>query len=235
MTASVVTSSAEGIFINCPFDDEYLPLFDAMLFAILACGFDPRCALEHSDGAEVRIEKLYKLIRECGLAIHDLSRVQLSTASQLPRFNMPLELGIWLGAKRFGNGQKSKVCLILDAEQFRYQRFVSDIAGQDPTPHGNDPLQVVRAIRDWLQTIHPNLQLPGGDEYVARFEAFLAIRPKLAADASLSVKKLNYVDRLNLIRDWLVVKAGCGIISGVVSLIGVGAATVSDPPNDQRK
>ncbi len=228
MTASGVTSAAEGIFINCPFDDEYLPLFDAILFAILACGFDPRCAREHSDGAEVRIEKLYKLIRECGLAVHDLSRVELSTVSQLPRFNMPLELGIWLGAKRFGSGQKKKVCLILDAEQFRYQRFVSDIAGQDPTPHGNDPLQVVRAIRDWLQTIHPNRRLPGGDEFVARFEAFLAVRPKLAADALLSVKKLNYVDRLNLIRDWLVVQAVASITQADQSV--KATATVSDPP-----
>lgn len=235
MTASGASSSTEDIFINCPFDDEYLPLFDAMLFAILACGFDPRCALEHSDGAEVRIEKLYKLIRECGLAVHDLSRVQWSTASQLPRFNMPLELGIWLGAKRFGNGQKTKVCLILDAEQFRYQRFVSDIAGQDPTPHGNDPLQVVRAIRNWLQMVKPESRLPGGDEYVARYGAFQAVREKLATARLLDVTKLIYLDRLHLMQDWLVVKAGGGIISGVVSLIGVGAATVSDPLQDQRK
>ena len=217
MTASGAASPRESVFINCPFDEEYLPLLDAMLFAILACGFHPRCALEHSDGAEVRIEKLYKLIRECGLAIHDLSRVQLSAVSQLPRFNMPLELGIWLGAKRFGTGQKKKVCLIFDAEQFRYQRYVSDIAGQDPTPHGNDPLQVVRATRNWLQTVNPNLRLPGGDEYANRFERFLEVRPKLATGAFLSVNKLTYLDRLNLIRDWLVVKVEVPVAVAVAS------------------
>lgn len=202
MTATVVSS--ESVFINCPFDDDYLPLFDAMLFAILACGFHPRCALEHSDGAEVRIDKLYSLVRECRLSIHDLSRVQLSAASQLPRFNMPLELGIWLGAKRFGTGQGKKVCLIFDTEKFRYQRFVSDISGQDPTPHADEPLQVVRAIRDWLQTVQPNARLPGGDEYAARYEKFRAVRDKLAAAAMLSVSKLTYLDRLHLVQDWLV-------------------------------
>ena len=45
---------------------------------------------------------------------------------------MPLELGIFLGAKRFGRAeQKGKVCLILDTERYRYQQFMSDIAGQD--------------------------------------------------------------------------------------------------------
>lgn len=232
MMTSGASSSAEDIFINCPFDDEYLPLFDAMLFAILACGFHPRCALEHSDGAEVRIEKLYKLIRDCGLAVHDLSRVELSPVSQLPRFNMPLELGIWLGARRFGTGQRKKACLILDAEKFRYQRFVSDIAGQDPTPHGDDPLQVVRAIRDWLQTIHPSRRLPGGDEYVRRFEAFLAVRPKLATDALLSVNKLNYMDRLNLIRDWLVIKVVGSITQADQTVTGTG--TVGGFSHDQQ-
>ncbi len=49
----------------------------------------------------------------------------------LPRFNMPLELGIFLGAKRFGSQkQKQKNGLILDREKYRYQSFCSDIAGQ---------------------------------------------------------------------------------------------------------
>ena len=49
---------------------------------------------------------------------------------------MPLELGLFLGAKRFGRGeQKSKTCLILDVERYRYQKFISDISGQDIAAH----------------------------------------------------------------------------------------------------
>jgi len=91
-----MASAAEYVFINCPFDDDYRPMFEATLFALMAGGFHPRCALEVIDGSEVRIEKLFQMIAACRLAIHDLSRVQLSKPSKLPRFNMPLELGIWL-------------------------------------------------------------------------------------------------------------------------------------------
>lgn len=214
MRATTTAKTMESVFINCPFDDDYQPLFDAMLFAIRVCGFRPRCSLEHSDGGEVRMDKLYGLIGECRLAIHDLSRVQLTAESQLPRFNMPLELGVWLGAKRFGSNPKNKkkACLILDAQQHRYQKFISDISGQDPTAHANDPLQLVRAIRDWLQTVKPDLRLPGGDEYVARYEQFRAVREKLASDALLLVTKLTYLDRVHLIEDWLVSAASSAVL-----------------------
>lgn len=44
---------------------------------------------------------------------------------------MPLELGIFLGAKRFGTGeQKKKACLILDRDPFRYQKFTSISPGK---------------------------------------------------------------------------------------------------------
>jgi len=72
----------------------------------------------------VRLDKLYEILGECRFGIHDLSRTTLDTRSQLPRFNMPLELGIFLGAKRYGGAsQAKKSCLILDRDQYRYQIF----------------------------------------------------------------------------------------------------------------
>jgi hypothetical protein len=86
-----------------------------------------RCALEIDDGSQVRIERILRIISECRFGIHDLSRTELDRRNRLPRFNMPLELGLFLGAKRFGNrAQREKVCLILDREPYRYQRFISD-------------------------------------------------------------------------------------------------------------
>jgi len=108
------------VFINCPFDKRYKKLLDAVVYCILDCGFRPRCALEFSDSSEVRIEKIFRIISECKYGIHDLSRVQLDTTSNLPRFNMPLEVGIFLAAKRFDDRvQKQKVCLILDSKRYR--------------------------------------------------------------------------------------------------------------------
>ncbi|MEV9017248.1 hypothetical protein AB0044_26675, partial [Klebsiella pneumoniae] len=96
------------------------------------------------------IEKLYGLIQECRYGIHDLSRTELDDDHKLPRFNMPLELGLFLGAKRYGNtAQHDKRLLILDIERFRYQKFISDLAGMDIHEHGGKAEAAIRETRDW--------------------------------------------------------------------------------------
>ena len=89
-------SPAPSVFINCPFDPDYRPLFEAMVFTVARCGFAPRCAMEIVDGAGTRIEKIMDLIGKCPLGIHDISRTGLDHDSGLPRFNMPFELGLFL-------------------------------------------------------------------------------------------------------------------------------------------
>lgn len=92
-----------NIFVNCPFDSTYKPVFEAIVFAISDCGFIPRCALENSDSDQVRISKIEKIISECKYGIHDISKADIDEDSGLARFNMPFELGLFLGAKRFGD------------------------------------------------------------------------------------------------------------------------------------
>ena len=62
-----------NVFINCPFDLDYLHLRNAIVFAIYDCGFIPRCALEVDNGGNVRVEKIIQIIRESKLGIHDIS------------------------------------------------------------------------------------------------------------------------------------------------------------------
>jgi hypothetical protein len=124
------------VFINCPFDAEYKPLFEAICFTVSACGFTPRCALEEIDSGDTRIGKISRIIAGCALGIHDISRTESSGATGLPRFNMPFELGLFLGCKFFGGkAQRGKRTLVLDIEPYRYQRFLSDISGQDIEAH----------------------------------------------------------------------------------------------------
>lgn len=105
--------SKRGVFINCPFDAAYKDKFNAIIFTIYDCGFVPRCALEYADSGAIRFNKICNLIKECHYGIHDISRVQLDAKTRLPRFNMPFELGLYIGAKIFGNGQgREKVCLV---------------------------------------------------------------------------------------------------------------------------
>src|ERR1700724_550287 len=140
----------QSVFINCPFDPQYRPLFQALIFAIEDCGFVARCALEVEDSGEVRVNKIIRIIKGCALGIHDISRTELNQEG-LPRFNMPYELGLFIGCAAYAGGSyKNKKALILDRERYRYARFISDIAGQDIQEHGNDPSQLIRKVRNWL-------------------------------------------------------------------------------------
>jgi hypothetical protein len=197
----------ENVFINCPFDRTYKKLFDAIIFAILDCGFIARCALEEYDGSEIRVNRIFSIISECRLAIHDLSRVEVSKNSKLPRFNMPLELGAFLGAKYFGTDvHKKKSCLILDTEQFRYQKFISDIAGQDIQAHQNSQRVIIRVVRDWLH-IYSKQLIPSGSIIWLRYTTFKKDLPLLCRNLDLDYKELTINDYVYVISRWLTINA----------------------------
>ena len=196
--------SSRNVFINCPFDERYRPLFHAAVFAVVDCGFVPRCALEVDDGSQVRIDKVCDLIGECRFGIHDLSRTELDPSSKLPRFNMPLELGLFIGAKRFGGtSHRRKNCLILDTQAYRYQAFISDIAGQDIRAHGGDHRRLISAIRDWLRATSRRANLPGGAEIFARFRQFQTALPDICRRLRLEVDEITFLDLLAAIAMWL--------------------------------
>lgn len=197
------STSKFDVFINCPFDSEYKPIFDALVFVIYACGFRPRSARELDDGAQTRIEKLYNIIGECRYGIHDLSRTELDPVNGLPRFNMPLELGIFLGAKRFGStGQRGKRVLILDIEQYRYQRFVSDLAGMDIHAHGGDKTRAIRETRDWLANVSRRA-LRGPEQLVLLLQNFDEELPEIAETLGFARNNIPYVDFERIVVRWL--------------------------------
>lgn len=193
------------MFVNCPFDAEYRRLFEALVFAIHDCGFEARCSLEAEDGGEVRIGKIKRLIRECAFGIHDISRVQLDPVNQLPRFNMPLEPRLFLGAQEYGSGpQKRKCSLILDTEPYRYQKFCSDIAGQDIRAHGNRPARAIAAVRAMLSTaLQGRARLPGESRILGRYAQFRADLPGICRRVHLRPAELQFVEFRFLLRDWL--------------------------------
>lgn len=194
----------EGVFINCPFDARYRKLFHAIAFAVLDCGFVPRCALEEEDGGEERIRKIKRIIRECQYGIHDISRVEVDSRSRLPRFNMPLELGLFLGAQEYGAGkQKRKRSLVLDAVPYRYQQFCSDIAGQDVRAHHNQPLNAVAAVRGMMATALGGFRLPGPSRIMERYRAFQKELPAVCAELGVTPGELQFMEFRTLIDMWV--------------------------------
>lgn len=120
----------KNVFINCPLDEEYEPLLQAILFCLIRFGFKPRIATERKDSAETRLEKIKELIRESRYSIHDLSRCQSSGQGEHHRMNMPFELGLDFGCRSFGGSPfDQKKILVLEEQQYRYQIALSDLAG----------------------------------------------------------------------------------------------------------
>jgi len=202
----VVSSNLKSnhVFINCPFDSVYRPIFNAIIFSIYDLGFVARCALEEDDAADFRLSKIERIIEECKFAIHDLSAVTLDTETKLPRFNMPLELGLFLGCKRFGSeAQAKKRCVILDSDPYRYRMFISDISGQDIRSHAGEPERAIREVRDWLRTITRRGRLPGGGDIIEHYRRFQNDLPRICAELALEPDRLTFLDFSEATAQWL--------------------------------
>jgi hypothetical protein len=94
-----------------------------------------------------RLNKIIDLIGFCDFSLHDISRTELEHGSNLPRFNMPFELGLTFGLKHPKHGTKKMNALVLDRELHRYERFLSDLKGWDPVSHNGDPLESITQVR----------------------------------------------------------------------------------------
>lgn len=141
----------EQVFINCPFDTQYLPLLRPLLFSVRYFGFIPRLASESLNAAEIRIDKICSLIEDCLYSIHDLSRLRAREEGEYYRMNMPFELGIDYGLRHFGDDwYPRKKFLILERDRYEFQKAISDLAGVDIMAHHNKPDEIVRNIRNWL-------------------------------------------------------------------------------------
>ena len=197
-------AAKKPVFINCPFDAEYQDLFQAIIFTVLKCAFKPRCALEVVDSGGTRIAKIEAIIEECPLGIHDISRTELDDANKLPRFNMPLELGLFLGAKRFGDAsQKRKRCLVLDTERYRYQKFMSDIAGQDIEGHSGEIETLIAKVRSFLNNAKRGEPLPSGAAIFEAYQRCQADLPDICAKLKIEAERLEFRDLVWVMGEWV--------------------------------
>jgi hypothetical protein len=119
---------------------------------------------------------------------------------------MPLELGIFLGAAKFGSrDQRSKACLILDRYQHRYLKFCSDLAGHDVRAHDGRVEGVARSVRDWLsnQLVGREVQIPSPSRMMERYRRFRAQLPALCSRMRLVSSEVTFNEYRNLVIAWL--------------------------------
>jgi hypothetical protein len=123
--------------------------------------------------------------------------------NQLPRFNMPLELGIFMGAKRYGRPRKpERRLLILDTEKYRYQKFISDIAGMDIHAHERKTEAAIVITRTWLANVSSR-RLLGDKRLVGLYERFETDIPGLAATLGFDPDAIPYSDFDGMLEGWL--------------------------------
>lgn len=195
-----------SVFVNCPFDAAYLPLLHACLFTIHDCGFVARSALEANGSGETRLAKIVRIIGESRFSIHDICRVEWSAEQSLPRFNMPFECGLAVGAASFGSTRRGhRDFLLLAAERFQDKQTLSDLAGQDASYHDHQPALLIKAVRKFLaaknKELWPEAHRPRGDVDISqRLRRFEADLPAMAARVSITIDEMRSLD---YVPEWL--------------------------------
>ena len=119
---------------------------------------------------------------------------------------MPLELGLFIGATKYaakGHYNNEKKTLVMDLDQYRYQKFISDLAGQDITSHGDDPEQVITNIRNFLLIGSKRKSIASGKFITERFIAFLAWLPGICEEVHWDREKLTFFEYVGCVQEWI--------------------------------
>jgi hypothetical protein len=162
-----------SVFINCPFDTAYLPLFDAIVLTTVSCGYEPRCALETGDVSVPRMDRILEALNASIYSIHDLSRCKGEGDDNLARFNMPLEFGIAFDKAYPPTRRRAKHdWVVLLPKGHYYCRCISDLSAYDLKTHENTVESIVPALMSWLKT-RPNAQrVPEPEDVLRQFKPF---------------------------------------------------------------
>lgn len=200
-----------NVFINCPFDTTYTPFLQALLFTVIDSGLEPRIASERSDSGEIRVDKIKTLIKESRYSIHDISRMEPLGQRDLPRFNMPFELGLDLGCRAFGTEHLcKKKCLILEKRKYRYRTVLSDISGNDIRAHNNNVEKLARHVRNWIYE-NINSQVQAATRIWQRYNEFYAYFERTLKEFGFTKKDITEMpvrEFIDYVKSWRVSSQG---------------------------
>lgn len=194
-----------NVFINCPFDNKYTQLLRSLVFTTLYLDLTPHLSQTISS-SNIRINQIKRHIKSCKYGIHDLSRSRAMEEGELPRFNMPYELGLDVGASEYGSTRlKTKKILILETERYHYQKVISDIAGQDISSHDDNPQTLVKRVRDWFSNNSDYNVAPSSEIWTA-YNQFIddlsnSLAPNFTAE---EIQEMPIGDYIKFAKDWIV-------------------------------
>ncbi len=142
-----------GVFLNVPYDEEFSSIYIAYIVGLFQLDLVPHIASE-IPGGKRRLDRIFELIQSCRYSIHDLSRVEVSvTPTGLPRFNMPLELGMTITWEILNPDRHT--WFVWESEPYRLLRSLSDLNGTDANIHNGTPEGVLSGLRNALGRDRP--------------------------------------------------------------------------------
>jgi hypothetical protein len=147
------------VFLNYPFDRDFLMMSYAMHFSVIAAGLIPVCAKDLSVPDRPRVDMLVKAVASCQYSAHDLSRGKGEGNSNYARLNMPLELGMAMFHAFNTDGNAHRYAFFVGSAN-EYKSYVSDLSGLDAQYHDNDDVSLLRLVYEWLRFVVPG-QLRG--------------------------------------------------------------------------
>ncbi|MGB6689704.1 MAG: hypothetical protein WBE76_17850 [Terracidiphilus sp.] len=159
--------SVKRAFLNLPYDKEFESLFLAYVVGLIQLGVHPR--LTFAIPNQGRLDSIIDLIDGSDFSIHDLSRTE--STNGIPRFNMPLELGLALHQRRVTK-EKHQV-FIFETKPYRTQQSTSDVNGIDPFIHHGKPKEVMTQLRNIFRKPGDTISVPH------MFAIYRAIRRRL--------------------------------------------------------
>jgi hypothetical protein len=137
--------------------------------------------------------------------------LKAAKAREFYRMNMAFELGIDYGSRQHGpEFMRSKKCLILEKEPHDFKIALSDLSGVDIKNHGNEPDEVVRAVRDWFYETVGLRNAPYPKVIWFRFNDFTTslFEARLAEgipedDVKEDIARMPIPEYLNCVVDWV--------------------------------
>jgi hypothetical protein len=158
---------SESVFLNIPYDSQFEDLYLAYIVGLTQLGFKINATL-----AVPNQGRLGRIIEESDFSIHDLSRIEAT--SGIPRFNMPLELGLALYRSYATNGRHR--VFVFEKKRYRMQRSTSDVNGIDPLIHNGNPKGVMVGLRNIFHQPSKTTTVP---EMLTCYRAVTRRLPKL--------------------------------------------------------
>lgn len=132
----------QAVFLNVPYDPQFEDLYLAYIVGLTQLGLRINATLAVPN--QGRLDRIINLIEESDFSIHDLSRIE--TTSGIPRFNMPLELGLALYRSHITKGRHR--IFVFEKEPYRVRQSTSDVSGIDAQIHNGKPKGVMAGLRN---------------------------------------------------------------------------------------